>query len=55
MYIVYCTVVEMRLGDILDLSLKNWTNGTVVFMNSTCYDDEMMRKLAHLAGQFSHV
>lgn len=43
----------MRHGDMLDLSCKNWTNGDVVFINSTCYDDELMLKLAHLAGKCS--
>mmetsp|Transcript_31203 Transcript_31203/g.58083 ORF Transcript_31203/g.58083 Transcript_31203/m.58083 type:complete len:263 (+) Transcript_31203:87-875(+) len=43
------TVVDMRCGDMLDLSFKNWTYGDVVFMNSTCFDDELMLKLAHLA------
>lgn len=45
-------VVDFRQGDMLDLSFKDWTDGTVVFMNSTCYDDELMAKLAHLTGLY---
>ena len=35
----------------LDLGFKSWMDATVVFMNSTCYDDELMLKLAHLASK----
>lgn len=45
----YDTVVEMRQGDMLDKEVKSWSDGDVVFMNSTCYDDKLMTKLAHLA------
>ena len=43
-------VVDFRHGDIFNSGLKKWTDGTVIFINSTCFDDEMMVKLAHVAG-----
>ena len=39
-------------GDFLDLSTKDWTDADVVFMNSTCYDDALVKKIAAIAGQF---
>lgn len=43
----HCNVVH---GDFLDFkSSKNWTNGDVIFCNSTSFDQDMMTKLADLA------
>lgn len=36
-------------GNALDLSLCDWTDGDVVFANSTCFDDGLMLKLASAA------
>jgi hypothetical protein len=41
----------MFQGDVLDLHLKDWTDGDIVFMNSTCFDDDLMDDLAKLAGK----
>ena len=33
-------------GSVLDL---NWLDGDVIFANSTCFDDELMRIMARIA------
>lgn len=35
------TEVEFILGDITDLGAKDWTDGTILFANSTCFDDKV--------------
>lgn len=32
-----------------DITVINWADADVVFANSTCFDDELMEKLAKLA------
>jgi len=44
------TDVSMVKGDILDLSVKDWSDGDVIFANSTCFDDTLMAALANTAG-----
>ena len=39
----------MLNGDFLDLTLKDWTNADIVFANSTCYDDDLMKRIAKIA------
>lgn len=41
--------IELHLGDALDLTICDWTDGDVVFANSTCFDDQLMRRLASAA------
>ena len=41
--------VEFVLGDALDMNVCDWSDGTVVFANSTCFDDSLMRRLASAA------
>jgi len=41
--------VEFILGDALDMSVCDWSDATVVFANSTCFDDNLMRRLASAA------
>ena len=40
------------LGDFLNLDMKDWRDGDVVFANSTCYDDNLMEKISKIAGIF---
>jgi len=42
----FCTFLH---ADFLDIKAKDWRDGDVVFANSTCYDDELMNKIATLA------
>jgi len=42
----FCTFLH---ADFLDIKSKDWRDGDVVFANSTCYDDELMTKIAALA------
>jgi len=42
--------VQMIHGDFLKLRTKDWRDADVVFMNSTCFDETLMGKVAHLAG-----
>lgn len=42
----FCTFLH---ADFLDIKAKDWRDGDVVFANSTCYDDELMNKIAILA------
>ena len=39
----------MIRGDFLSSLTKDWTDGDVVFANSTCYDDEMLQKISDIA------
>ena len=39
----------MIRGDILNRITKDWTDGDVIFANSTCFDDEMMQKVSDIA------
>ncbi|CAN0442526.1 unnamed protein product, partial [Discosporangium mesarthrocarpum] len=41
--------VGFILGDALDLEVCDWSGGDVVFANSTCFDDSLMRRLASAA------
>ncbi|CAM9999299.1 unnamed protein product, partial [Ectocarpus fasciculatus] len=43
------TKVEFFLGDALDMNVCDWSDATVVFANSTCFDDALMRRLASAA------
>jgi hypothetical protein len=36
-------------GSFLDMSVRDWRDGDLVFANSTCYDDELMANIADLA------
>lgn len=44
------TEVEFVLGDALDFGVRDWSNADVVFANSTCFDDELMSRLADQCG-----
>lgn len=33
--------VDFILGDITDLNSKDWTEGDILFANSTCFDDKV--------------
>lgn len=37
-------------GDFTDTKVRDWRDGDIVFANSTCYDDELMGKIADLAA-----
>lgn len=37
-------------GDFLKTRTKDWRDGDIVFINSTCYDDELMAKIAGVAS-----
>lgn len=41
--------VEFIHGDALDPDVCDWTDGDIVFANSTCFDDPFMRRLASAA------
>eukprot|EP00752_Nemacystus_decipiens_P006915 g6209.t1 len=43
------TKVEFFLGDAMDISVCDWSDATVVFANSTCFDDALMRRMASAA------
>lgn len=47
--------VELHCGSILELSVDkggvDWTDGDVVFANSTCFEPEMMVELSHLGSR----
>ena len=42
------THVQMMLGSFLSFSVKDWRDADVVFMNSTCYDENIMMTLAKM-------
>ena len=41
---------QMIHGSFLDLSVKDWRDADVVYVNSTCFDEELMEKIAAIAG-----
>ncbi len=43
------THVNFVHGDILNMRLKDWRDGDIVFMNSTCFDDALMDRVSNLA------
>jgi hypothetical protein len=43
----HCSFV---FGDFLDMKVRDWRDADMVFANSTCYDDELMAKIADLAA-----
>lgn len=43
------THVSFVHGDILNMKLKDWRDGDVVFINSTCFDDPLMDRISNLA------
>ena len=45
------SVCQFFHGDFLNLDFKDWRDADVVFANSTCYDDELMEKIAAIAGR----
>jgi hypothetical protein len=46
--------VEFLCGDFTDISTgRDWTDGDVLFANSTCFDDKLMGTLANLAGAWA--
>ena len=52
----FATEVQMVRGDMLainaeskDAISEDWTDGDVVFANSTCYDDELMARISDIA------
>ena len=40
------TEIKFTHGDATDLSVKDWSDGDVLFANSTCFDDTLMKKVA---------
>jgi hypothetical protein len=44
------TRIDFTQGDMTDLSVKDWSDGDVIFANSTCYDDTIMEQLARKAA-----
>lgn len=49
-FIISVVVVEVKHGDILNLECKDWRDGDLVFVNSTCFDESLMNKIANIAG-----
>lgn len=45
----YETFITQIFGDFLDMKIKDWRDGDIVFANSSTYDDKTMKKLALLA------
>ncbi len=43
------TQCQMINGDFLDMSVKDWRNADIVFANSTCYEDDLMKRIAKVA------
>lgn len=41
--------LEFYLGSIFDLSVCDWTDGDIVFVNSTCFDVSMLLKVYNIA------
>jgi hypothetical protein len=46
----HITHVDFFFGSFLDMNVKDWTDGDVVFANSTCYNNDLMTKLSLIAG-----
>lgn len=45
------TNLSFHIGDAL---LLDWSNGDIVFINSTCFDKRMMQQFAKLAGRLKY-
>ena len=52
----FVTELQMVRGDMLAINTESkdaieedWTDGDIVFANSTCYDDELMLKISNTA------
>lgn len=45
--------VQMIQGDFLKMRTKDWRDADILFLNSTCYDESMMTKIAQFAGRLS--
>jgi hypothetical protein len=45
------TVLDFICGSILDANVVDWTDGDVVYANSTCFDDSMMSELSTLGSR----
>jgi SAM-dependent methyltransferase len=43
------THVQMMLGDMLSFDVKDWRDGDIIFINSTCYDETIMKTLAKMS------
>lgn len=43
--------VEFILGSIFDLNICNWTDGDFIFINSTCFDVNMLLRLYDIAAR----
>ena len=43
----------MIRGDVLSRITKDWTDGDVVFANSTCFDDELMQQICNIARKYT--
>lgn len=43
--------VQFYHNDLFDLCSHDWTRGGVLYINSTCFDDEMMARLGALAAE----
>lgn len=43
------TRIEFTQGDMTDLSVKDWSDGDIIFANSTCFDDALMHLIAEKA------
>lgn len=52
-HLILPTDVQMIHGDFLKLRTKDWRDADVVFMNSTCFDESLMGKVAVIAGTYS--
>lgn len=44
------TELEFTLGDGTDFLVKDWSDGDILFANSTCFDDSLMAKIAEKAA-----
>ena len=47
----YNTRIEFTHGDTTDLEVKNWSDGDIIFANSTCFDDALMGSIAEKAAR----
>jgi Histone methylation protein DOT1 len=47
-YETHCQCVQ---GSFLNMKIKDWRDGDIVFMNSTCFDDKLMEKIAKRASE----
>jgi len=42
-------IVDFIQGDAADVACMDWRRGDLIFVNSTCFDDEVMQKIADIA------